>query len=216
MNAPPKPTAKPPQKPRIRNPEQTRARLLHATIELLADKGADALSLKEVARVANVSRGVAYQHFEDRDHLLREAKAWVSDRLLESLVAANDPDSMEERVYNVTRMILRNREATRVLIADALAGKALQPDQPLYKLTVRSLAHMKASGRARQDIDVEILSVIMLGTIATIIMLSHLDNGDTDTLAQRFTGEWTRIMREGIFARGADRDVSARSRRKKS
>src|SRR3546814_21175007 len=74
-----------PSKTRTRNPEQTRAKLLQATIDLLADKGADALSLKEAARIAKVSRGVAYQHFQDRDHLLREAKAWLSDRLIDSL-----------------------------------------------------------------------------------------------------------------------------------
>src|SRR3546814_6819334 len=55
-----------PSKTRTRNPEQTRAKLLQATIDLLADKGADALSLKEAARIAKVSRGVAYQHFQDR------------------------------------------------------------------------------------------------------------------------------------------------------
>src|SRR3546814_19457829 len=66
-----------PSKTRTRKPEQTRAKLLQATIDLLADKGADALSLKEAARIAKVSRGVAYQHFQDRDHLLREAKAWL-------------------------------------------------------------------------------------------------------------------------------------------
>jgi AcrR family transcriptional regulator len=214
MSKPSSPTS--PRKTRIRNPEQTRAKLLQATIDLLADKGADALSLKEVAHVAKVSRGVAYQHFKDRDHLLREAKSWLSDRLLESLIATNDPDSMEESVYNVTRMILKNREATRVLIADALAGKALRPDQPLYKLTFVSLEHMKASGRARQDIDVEMLSVIMLGTVATIIMLSHLNHDDIDTLAQRFTDEWTHIMREGIFIKDSDRQVSSRTAKKKA
>src|SRR3546814_8466211 len=41
-----------PSKTRTRNPEQTRAKLLQATIDLLADKGADALSLKEAARIA--------------------------------------------------------------------------------------------------------------------------------------------------------------------
>ncbi|HEY9546386.1 MAG TPA: TetR/AcrR family transcriptional regulator, partial [Solimonas sp.] len=82
-----------PSKTRTRNPEQTRAKLLQATIDLLADKGADALSLKEAARIAKVSRGVAYQHFQDRDHLLREAKAWLSDRLIDSLGGERSPES---------------------------------------------------------------------------------------------------------------------------
>jgi len=109
---------KPTGKKRIRNPKQTRAKLLQATIGLVADNGAETLSLKEAARVANVSRGVAYQHFEDRDHLLREAKTWIAGQLLESVKEVHS-FSMEESVNHVARLVLNNREATRLLVADA-------------------------------------------------------------------------------------------------
>ena len=82
-------------KPRIRNPQQTRAKLLKATADLVAAKGSDALSLKEAARVAKVSRGVVYQHFDDREHLLREAQSWLLKQLTES-VKAMDSRTMEE------------------------------------------------------------------------------------------------------------------------
>lgn len=186
-------------KQRNRNPEQTRARLLQATIGLVAEKGADALSLKEAARIAKVSRGAAYQHFEDRDHLLREAKSWISERLMEA-VAEVDSASMDEHVEQIARLVLNNREASTLLVADALAGRSLDASHPLYKLTLKVLEGFRAGGGARSDTDVEVLSVIMLGTVATLIMLSHLPGGgDTGDLARRFTREWTRILREGIF-----------------
>lgn len=192
-------TTRPPRKPRIRNPQQTRAKLLHATIDLLADKGPDALSVKEAARVAKVSRGVAYQHFQDRDHLLREAKSWLSERLLESLAGERDPASTEDRVFLAARLVLNHREASRVMLADAMAGKELRTDQPLYKLLMASLEQFTASGEARADMDLEILSFILLGAIASIIMLSYQHEGDVDSLARRFTDEYSRILREGIF-----------------
>ncbi|NGY03951.1 TetR/AcrR family transcriptional regulator [Solimonas terrae] len=188
------------QKTRIRNPTQTRARLLQATVDLVAEKGADALSLKEAARIANVSRGVAYQHFEDRDHLLREARAWLSDRLIESLEGERDPDSTEDRVYRSARLVLNNREASRLMLIDAMAGKELTPDQPLYKLLIASLEQFTASGNARPDIDLEMLPFILLGSIASLIMLSYQHNSDVDSLARRFTDEYARILREGIIA----------------
>jgi AcrR family transcriptional regulator len=190
---------KPGKKPRVRNPAQTRAKLLRATIDLLAHRGADALSMKEVARAANVSRAVAYQHFADRDHLLREAKSWLSDRLLDS-VKDLDSSSMEAQVNSVAKVVLRNREAYRVLIADALAGKDVDSEHPLHKVVGRMLEHSKASGGARDDIDVEILSFIMIGSIATLVMLSwRSDEAGIDGLAARFTDEWGRILRQGIF-----------------
>jgi len=196
-------TARPPQKSRTRNPEQTRAKLLQATVDLVAEKGPDALSLKEAARVANVSRGVAYQHFDDREHLLREAKAWLLDRFAESMMGELDPATMEDRVYRVARLVLSHREASRMLIADAMAGKALGKDHPLYRLLIDSLEQFRASGNARQDMDLEILSSILVGVVTSIVMLSYQDNSDVDSLAQRFTDEWTRILREGIFVKHA-------------
>lgn len=210
----------PAKKPRVRNPEQTRAKLLQATIDLLAEKGPDALSMKEAARLANVSRGVAYQHFADRDHLLREAKAWISDRLLESakaiepaLIEKNIDRVLEESVNNVAKLVLHNREAARLLITEALAGKELDVDHPIYKMTVKGLEQLQTSGAARGDFDIEVLSFIMLGSIATMIMLSHLPNASgTDGLAQRFTLEWTRLLREGMFGNVAAKPAASKSK----
>jgi AcrR family transcriptional regulator len=201
---------KPGKQPRVRNPAQTRAKLLRATIDLLAHRGADGLSMKEVARAANVSRAVAYQHFADRDHLLREAQSWLSDRLLDS-VKDLDSSSMEAQVNSVAKVVLRNREAYRVLIADALAGKDVDSEHPLHKVVGRMLEHSKASGDARDDIDVEILSFIMIGSVATLVMLSwRSDEAGIDALAARFTAEWGRILRQGMFMKAKR---SARRRR---
>jgi AcrR family transcriptional regulator len=191
------------QKTRIRNPKQTRVKLLQATIDLVAEKGADALSVKEAARVANVSRGVAYQHFEDRDHLLREAKAWLSERLLDSITGELTPESMEDRVYRSARLVLNNRDACRLLIADAMAGKDLLLDHPLYRLLTDALEQFRTSGNARPDMDLGILSSILFGVMTSIVMMSYQDNSDVDQLARRFTVEWTRILREGIFTNDA-------------
>ena len=67
-------TKEPRKKQRIRNPVQTRSRLLQVTVDLVADKGSDALSLKEAARRANLSRGVAYQHLFRKDARRSTAK----------------------------------------------------------------------------------------------------------------------------------------------
>jgi AcrR family transcriptional regulator len=198
---------KPVKKTRVRNPARTRANLLKATIDLLAQRGADGLSLKEVARAANVSRAVAYQHFDDRDHLLREAKTWLSDRLLDS-VKDLDSSSMEAQVNSVAMIVLGNREAYRVLIADALAGKDVDSEHPLHEVVRQMLEHSRSIGDARADIDAEILSFIMIGSIATLVMLSwRHEQAGIDNLAARFTREWGRILRQGVFTKPDLREV---------
>jgi len=194
---------KPKQKSkRIRNPAHTRLKLLEATVGLVADKGSNALSLKEATQRAKLSRGVAYQHFRNRDHLLFEAKRWISGRMavaLRGLEAA----PLEERNQYSARLVLNNREAAKLLIVDALAGKDLHNDHPLYKLVRKSLRELMASGVARKDVDLEALIYIMLGINAAILMMGETHKGDdSNDLADRFAAEWSRVLRRGMFARG--------------
>lgn len=189
------------RKTRIRNPVETRARLLQATVELLARKGPDGLSIKEAAALAQVSRGVAYQHFEHREHLLSEAKGWMMERLLESVQnsSAAEPGDV---MLHTARLVLKNRDAATLLVADAIAGRELSPDQPITRVVRQMLQQMQRRGEARADLDIDILSYIFLGMISTLVMLSRLPASDPDELAQRFARELSNFMRHGIFAPG--------------
>lgn len=188
-----------PRKTHIRNPEQTRARLLQATVELLATKGPDALSIKEAAQLANVSRGVAYQHFNDRDHLLREAKGWITERLLES-IQNSSVASADDVMLHVANLIMQNRDAATLLVSDAIAGRELSSDHPINRMVRQTLKQIQATGEARADLDIEILSYIFLGMTSTLVMLSRLPESDPNELAQRFTRELSNLIRHGIFA----------------
>jgi AcrR family transcriptional regulator len=90
------------KKKRIRNPVETRAKLLKATMELVAENGAAALSLKEAARRAKVSRGVAYLHFEDRGQLLEEARSWIAEGLQEGVRRFDRNASLHDRTFYTT------------------------------------------------------------------------------------------------------------------
>ena len=205
-------TRTPRNKQRVRNPIQTRTKLLQATVDLVAEKGSEALSLKEAASRANLSRGVAYQHFKGRGHLLREAKSWISNRLADGVrqlerVAA----PLEERIGYGAKLLLNNREAAKLLLADQIAGKGFGTDHPLHKLVRRMLKDFKARGEAREDIDLEVLTYIMFGINAAILMLGEAGSGDdSDVLAERFAREWGRILSDGIFKGARHRPPAAR------
>jgi AcrR family transcriptional regulator len=51
-------------------PEDLRARVLSASIELLLEEGVGGLSMREVARRAGVSHQAPYHHFPDRESIL--------------------------------------------------------------------------------------------------------------------------------------------------
>ena len=86
--------------------------------------------------------------------------------------------------------------------------KDLDLQDPLYKLVSKLLKELKTSGLARSDFDLEVLTYIMFGSMAATIMLGEQHKGgDMAELAERFTNEWNRILRDGIFVKGSHRKV---------
>ena len=55
---------------------------------------------------------------------------------------------MEERIAHVANLVLEHREASTVFISDALAGRVLKADHPLYRLLLESIEKFRLSGRA--------------------------------------------------------------------
>jgi AcrR family transcriptional regulator len=86
----------------------TRARILDATFDVVAEVGLSGLALEDVARTAGVSRQTLYRHFGSRERLveallLREEQ-WFIDRV----VAAAEPcESAEEAIAKGAAAALR-------------------------------------------------------------------------------------------------------------
>ncbi|HEX7856140.1 MAG TPA: TetR family transcriptional regulator [Sphingobium sp.] len=64
-----------------RRRDATREAILEAARNRIARDGPEGLSLSEVARLAGINRGTAYQHFRTRDRLIAETAQWMSEKL---------------------------------------------------------------------------------------------------------------------------------------
>jgi len=75
------------EKVRRKNPEQTRRKLMGATVASLFERGYGGLSTVDVAKRARVSRGGQLHHFPRKQELLAETVAHLFDRRLAELRA---------------------------------------------------------------------------------------------------------------------------------
>ena len=108
--------------------------LLDAADALLAHAGAQALTLREVAKAAGVSHAAPYHHFPGRDHLLAAVAARAFARLAAAMAAA-DADGgrpQGQRLMDICEVYVefaRARPAQfRLMFGPMLAQKALYPD----------------------------------------------------------------------------------------
>jgi AcrR family transcriptional regulator len=154
---------------RPRDPEGTREAILEAAGTQLAKVGPEGLSVSEVAHLAGVNRGTAYQHFESREKLVKATAEWVSEKLYRRVFGL-PPEKGERPVEQVDVAGLTDRLADFAMDNPALCqGWLLQvlasPDPSadiFWREYEGSLRRFAATKLARAHIDTEVLSVVML------------------------------------------------------
>jgi hypothetical protein len=98
---------------------------------------------------------------------------------------------------------LEHPEAAKLLMDAAMSGTDLDSNNPLYRLVLNMLKELKARGEARPDIDVQIATYLMFGSVAaTLIMGAQHKGEDIDKLSKRFALQWDTIIERGMFAPG--------------
>jgi TetR/AcrR family transcriptional repressor of nem operon len=123
----------------------TRARIIQAAAELVAERGVAEMSLDEVGARAHASRSQLYHYFEDRDDLIRA----VVDATTSTVLAAQDAllDDLDSRAgidrwFAALEAIQREREARGGCPLGSLVGQLAERD-PLARA-----APAKSSPRA--------------------------------------------------------------------
>lgn len=192
---------------RPRDPEATREVILEAARTLLAKDGPEGVSLSEVAHLAGVNRGTAYQHFATRENLVQATVESVSLKLFRAVFG--DPETIGERrveevdvaamTERLANFAMQNHELGRVWLLQVLASPDPSVDL-FWREYVGSLERFAASDLAVSGIDAEVLSVMNLAAVFLwpIWAQAHDQDGKgRDQLASRFTREILRLSMYG-------------------
>lgn len=86
---------------------RTRARLMDAAAQLFARQGFEAVSVNEIARVAEVANGTFYVHFRDKDEIAGAVAFGIAQEVVRQLdEAMTDIDDAMERTSMATRRFI--------------------------------------------------------------------------------------------------------------
>ena len=109
-----------PRKRRNKRSEETITNILAATEQIVLESGADRISILDVCKAAEVSRGTFYRYFSSQDELLDAFSRHTRDRFHQSLVAATghiaDPDERFEALIGYLEHYLEHGRARRLLM----------------------------------------------------------------------------------------------------
>jgi AcrR family transcriptional regulator len=130
-----------------------RAALISHGLRILADRDAESLSLREVARAAGVSATSVYRHFPDKDALMTALAREGLDRLAAAQQAAADAAGGGKASFAATgrayvRFALANPGLFRLIFASPPAGTAKDGEPEAMTMLRRNAA---AAGGGRMD-----------------------------------------------------------------
>lgn len=208
------------RKRRSRDPAATREAILEAARTLLAKDGPEGISLSEVAHLAGVNRGTAYQHFETREKLIEATADWVSQKMFRAVFG--DPETVGERrveqvdisdtTDRLTNFAMDNPELCRIWLLQLLSSPEPTAD-PFWREYEGSLQRFANTDLAQEGVDAEALSVLMLAGafLWPVWARSHArSDSERRALAHRFAQEALRLcmygsMQSELFPQIAER-----------
>ncbi len=214
-----------PVKRRARKPRSRRARsgapggslrdrLAAAAVALIARKGPQGFSLREVARRARVSEAAPYWHFADREALL----AAVAERGFEELakgmmeIWSREHDPAERfRALGIgyVRFALAHPSYLRVMFGSEVPDKAEHPalkeaGERTFALLVQAITECQAAGQVRAGAPEELAVAawsIVHGLAALLVDGKLKDYATTTEAAERLAHEITNLFMLGLSPR---------------
>ena len=154
---------------RKRDPDGTRTAILEAARTLLAKDGPEGLSVSQVAQLAGVNRGTAYQHFQTREQLLAATMDSVSTELRRAVFG--EPEASDSQKFadvdaqgvaeHLVEFAMENPELGRIWLFQMLSSSRPSSD-PFFKLYKQRFDQFVKSDFAQPGIDGEVHTVLML------------------------------------------------------
>ena len=132
----------------------TRAKILAATAELIAEAGWSGFSTREIAARAGVTQGIVGYHWRSKDDLVREAALTASARMLDPVLAVvAEAESVRAAVEQMLELAdaFRGQPQLALLLFETMlhAGRDAQLREALAEL-LRDFRARLASALARE------------------------------------------------------------------
>lgn len=170
--------------------------------------GPEGLSVSQVAKLAGVNRGTAYNYFPSRDELIAATTQWVSERLCHevfgetrSIIKDREGHEPREVIERLVNFAMANPEFCRVWLSDVL-GSGKQDKDPFWKVFKAQIDAFVNSDVSQPGIDAEVHAVSLLVGVFLwpVWVRTHAQSTSARRkLAQRFTDEMLRMSLHGTL-----------------
>jgi len=163
-----------------------------ATLDVIAARGARAVSVGSVARRLGLVPSAIYRHFASKDEVLEATIELIGSRLAQNVEVARTEstdsiDCLRNLLTRHVELIRNNLGIPRILFSDEILGGSTRRRAKMYAIIrayLRRVAEIVREGQRegwiRKDRGAEDIAMMFLGLIQPAALLWHLSDGGFD------------------------------------
>lgn len=186
--------------------EVRQASLVHAALQLAAQRSPAEITTTDLAHAVGITQGAVFRHFENKEAIWLAALDWTSDMLMARLQTASviakagttppaDPLLSLQSVFmahvdfvieypGVPRMIFQELQHAQ----DSLLKASVRALMQRYRfLVINLLQDAKERGLLAKDLDLSAAAVLFMGSVQGLVMQSML-TGQVQAMATQAPG----------------------------
>ena len=176
------------------NSNNVHQRIIDGASRLFLTKGIKSVRMDDIARELGVSKRTIYEHFADKDQLLRTCLVhlhrYTSDKVLEHL-RANSRNTLDVilTMYEVYFTIMNNVNKQFFIDLQKLP-EIKQNNDRRERLNLHKFRHLMhqgiEEGLFREDINLDVLAYILHHDLKLITLEEHFENQSPEELGKAF------------------------------
>jgi AcrR family transcriptional regulator len=163
--------------------------ILATALEILAEEGSRALTMKRVAQYLHLTEAAIYRHFRNKKALLCALYGFVREQLLAQLapILATDkppPERLAFFIEGTIRTLHTHRGVNLILLAESIYQRDEELTEAMlaiftgYKSLAETLLQAgKASGHFREDLNTDMSATCIAGMIQGVLTRHMLTGG---------------------------------------
>ena len=168
--------------------------MIKTTASLIAEKGIESVSIAALARAMGINRTTVYYHFDSREQLVNEVKAWSSDQLAQ---AFRQDKPRQDRIDYIYHFVLENPELIKLWLDDLMAVGDIRQLYPHWDELVNGMRDHFVGSDFEETIDAEVFCVNLLTSAfigPRVFKQSVCPTADNTTVVERFKAESMRML----------------------
>ena len=175
----------------MNNYTERQNQIIQESIQLIAEKGIQGLTIKNISKAIGISEPAIYRHFENKDDIILAIISTMKQTTEEELshVDENNPtiDKIKKMIQGHTNRFIKNPSLTAIIFSEEIFNNnsiLAKPIRIMMKLNQNKLIAMiekgQASGDVRVDIQAEQISLMVIGSFRFLVSKWHIMNFDFD------------------------------------